>query len=116
MVPYLRSVSSPYEEHSPKLTDRVEMKTADFVKTMQQKFDGLKIDAKDIPSAIQVLETSQGGKVISVRIGNKVVSGREVRAALGLNSTDFKDRLPRGYRCYYHHWIRPWCRNEPVRC
>ena len=66
------------------------MKTADFVKTMQQKFDGLKIDAKDIPSAIQVLETSQGGKVISVRIGNKVVSGREVRAALGLNSTDFK--------------------------
>jgi len=90
MVPYLRSVSSPYEEHSPKLTDRVEMKAADFVRTLRQKFDGLKIDAKDIPSAIRVMETSQGGKVISVRIGNRVVSGREVRAALGLNSTDFK--------------------------
>jgi stage II sporulation protein D len=90
MVPYLRSVSSPYEDHSPKLTTRVEMKADDFVRTLQQKFDGLKIDKNDIPSAIQVLETSQGGKIISVRIGNKILSGREVRAALGLNSTDFK--------------------------
>ena len=90
MVPYLRSVSSPYEEHSPKLIDRVEMKAADFVRTLEQKFDGLKIDAKDIPSAVQVLEVSRGGKIINVRIGNKVLSGREVRAALDLNSTNFK--------------------------
>ncbi len=90
MVPYLRSVSSPYEEHSPKLTASVEMKATDFVKTLQQKFDGLKINAKDIPSAVQVMEVSQGGKIVSIKIGNKVLSGRDVRAALGLNSTNFK--------------------------
>lgn len=90
MVPYLRSVSSPYEEHSPKLTSRVEMKVSDFIRTLEQKFDGLKINSKDIPSEIEVLELSRGGKIISVRIGNKTLSGREVRAALDLNSTNFK--------------------------
>lgn len=89
-VPYLRSVSSPYEEHSPKLKDRVEMNVSEFIKILKQEFDGLRIDEGDVPSAIEVVERSQGGKIISVRIGNKVVCGREVRAALGLNSTDFK--------------------------
>ncbi len=90
VVPYLRSVASPYEEHSPRLTDMVEMKTDDFVKSMQRKFDGLKINAEDLSSSIQVIEVSQGGKVISVKVGDTVISGRDVRAALGLNSTDFK--------------------------
>ncbi len=90
MVPYLRSVASPYEEHSPKLTDMVEMKADHFARVMQQKFDGLKLNAEDLASSIQVMEVSQGGKVVSVKVGGVILSGRDVRAALGLNSTDFK--------------------------
>jgi len=89
-VPYLRSVASPYEKHSPKLVSTVDMKVSDFIKALKAKVNGLSLDAKDIPGGIKVLDVSQGGKVISVQIGNKVLSGREVRAALSLNSTNFK--------------------------
>ncbi len=89
-VPYLRSVPSPYEEHSPKLTHSLDIGVAEFVRILKQRFDGLNIEAGDIPSAINVLETSGSGKIMSLRIGNRVVRGRDVREALGLNSTDFK--------------------------
>lgn len=89
-VPYLRSVASPYEKHSPKLISTIDMKANDFVKVLKAKFKGLDMDVKDIPSGIKVLDVSVGGRIINIKIGNKVLSGREVREALSLNSTNFK--------------------------
>lgn len=89
-VPYLRSVLSPYEEHSPRLEARVVMKVSDFVRALVEKFEGLRLEEKDVPGALQVIRASESGKIIDIKVGNKVLRGRDIRAALGLNSTNFK--------------------------
>ncbi len=89
-VPYLRGVESPYEDHSPKKEAKVVMKVSEFVKSLKNTFKGLRLKEEDVPEAIQVMKTSAGGKIISLKIGNEVLRGRDVRAALGLNSTNFK--------------------------
>jgi len=89
-VPYLKSVSSPYEDHSPKMEVQVVMKVSDFVKVLKGKVEGLKLNEKDVPEAIHVMQVSDGGKIINVEVGNKILRGRDVRSAFSLNSTNFR--------------------------
>lgn len=88
-VPYLKSVSSPYEDHSPKMDTQIVMEISEFVKILKGKFNGIKLNEKDVPDAIHVMQVSDGGKIINIKVGNKVLRGRDIRAALNLNSTNF---------------------------
>jgi stage II sporulation protein D len=89
-VPYLRGVASPYEKHSPKYVSTMDMDADDFVRILNAKFDGLNISVRDIPDRIEITNVSQGGKIISLKIGGVELRGRDIRTALGLNSTNFK--------------------------
>ena len=87
-VPYLISVSSPYEE---KATHRNEKKTftlAEMKKEMQKAFP-----AKDFgtltQAKIKILSRTSGGRVERMQVGDAVLKGTQVRSALGLSSALF---------------------------
>ncbi|SHI37982.1 stage II sporulation protein D [Lutispora thermophila] len=88
-VPYLRSVLSQYEDHSPKLISRKEISIDDFVSGMLSLDNTITLDKKNLESQIQIIERSSGGRVMKIKIGDKYFSGRDIREQFGLNSTNF---------------------------
>ncbi len=88
-VPYLRSVISEYEERSPKLITKKEIKVSEFIATMKNLDSGIKLSSKNIKNQIKIIDRSEGGRISSIEIGGKVISGYAVRGALGLNSSNF---------------------------
>lgn len=88
-VPYLRSVISEYEENSPKLITKKEIKVNEFIAAMEKLDSEIKLSSKNIKNQIKIIDRSEGGRITSIEIGGKVVSGTAVRGALGLNSSNF---------------------------
>lgn len=88
-VPYLRSVSSEFEDDSPKLKTDLDVKVNDFIVAMKKIDSKLQLSSKSIQSQIKVLDRSEGGRITRMSVGGKVLSGSAVRVALGLNSANF---------------------------
>lgn len=82
-LPYLRGVESPGEE------DAARFKTTDVFS--QEALSALfPNEAEDGEVRLEVLERSDSGRVMSLRVGRHTMSGRTFRSALGLTSTDFE--------------------------
>ncbi len=81
-VPYLRSVKSPWDKNTPKFMD-------------QQIFALQEVEKKlgtDLPSIEQLsmeIARTDSNRVSKLTIGSDTYSGREVREALELRSSDF---------------------------
>lgn len=88
-VPYLRSVSSEYEDDSPKLKADQVVKVNDFIAAMKKIDSKVKLSTKSIQKQIKILERSEGGRITRLSVGGKELSGSSVRTALGLNSSNF---------------------------
>ena len=88
-IPYLRSVVSEFEVHSPKLATSCEIKNTDFVQKIKNLDKNVNINSKQLRNQIEILERSEGGRVKRIKIGNKVFDGETVKTALGLNSSNF---------------------------
>lgn len=88
-VPYLRSVDSGYEDASPHLLTKATMTIKEFIDKLKKEYPDIKIDGKKIEKEIRILDHTEGGKIRRIQIGNKTLSGREAREALGLKSSDF---------------------------
>ena len=88
-VPYLRSVDSQYEDSSPKLVTKVNVKVNDFIAAMKKLDSGIKLTSKNIKNQVKILDRSEGGRITKIEVGGKVLSGSAMRSALGLNSSNF---------------------------
>lgn len=86
-LPYLQSVPSPWDAHSPKFHDRVEIPVDEFLAKLS--LDASVTAAADGKPWIEVVSKTAGNRVKEVRVGDRLLSGRKVREALGLNSSDF---------------------------
>lgn len=80
-IPYLRSVYSPWDLSSPQYRENQVFTIKDF----EQKL-GVKITDENIG---EILSYTPGHRVEKVRFGNKEFTGKEVRDALQLRSSDF---------------------------
>lgn len=89
-VPYLRSVESPYEQEAPHLTDQEDISIQTFIAKIKKKYPDCNINASNIKSSLKILERSDGGRILKMKVGNKIVTGREIRELLGLRSANFK--------------------------
>jgi stage II sporulation protein D len=94
-VPYLRSVVSKYETHSPKFTETVSIPIQDFIKKLKEEYPDIELTKEALKDAINVVEWSEGGRIKYIRLGNKVVKGTDVRRIFGLNSTNFRWKIDR---------------------
>lgn len=88
-VPYLRSVISQYEDHSPKLISTKKVSIDDFVSGMKSLDNTIKLNKKKLSSEISIVERSSGGRILKIKIGNKYFTGRDIREQFGLNSSNF---------------------------
>lgn len=89
-IPYLRSVPSPWDKQlSPRYQQTVTLGIDEFKEKLGLS-DAINISGED---AYKVLEKTAGGRVKTARIGNQVLSGREIREKLELPSTHFSLRF-----------------------
>ncbi|NLB33358.1 MAG: stage II sporulation protein D, partial [Tissierellia bacterium] len=88
-VPYLRSVESPYEGESPKLSNSIKISTNDFINKIESVYGNLDITESNLDKKIMLGEVSEGGKIKTIIIDNTEISGREIRSLFNLNSTNF---------------------------
>jgi len=88
-VPYLRSVESPYEGEAPKLHASTKLNIDDFISKIKSVYGDLNITRNNLSEKIVLGEVSEGGKIKSIIIDSKEISGREIRSLFNLNSTNF---------------------------
>lgn len=80
-IPYLRSVQSPWDEESPKFLNQK-------IVALDEVENKLGVDLSQQPIFSDLTRT-ESNRVETVTIGDKTFTGREVREALGLHSSDF---------------------------
>lgn len=88
-VPYLRSVESPYEEKAPYFTDQEVVPISTFLSKIKNKYKDCTIKTSTIRSGLRILKRSTGGRILEMQVGNKIVTGREIRDLLALRSANF---------------------------
>jgi stage II sporulation protein D len=88
--PYLRSVESPWDRESPRYLSTVSLPLKEMIRRLERATGAkLSVRAGAGEGIVQVLDRSDGKRVSRVRIGDEIFSGRKVREALGLASSDF---------------------------
>lgn len=86
--PYLQSVETSGEDAYSQYASELEISKSDFEAKMKEKYSDFTIDYNDA-NCIEVKEFTDGNRVKTIKIGNKELSGVEVRSILGLRSAHF---------------------------
>lgn len=81
-IPYLRSVKEPYGANAPRAH-------AVTVVSLSQVANSFKQAPQSVKGNVRILTWTPGGRAAAVQVGTAVVTAREFRRRLGLNSTDF---------------------------
>lgn len=90
-IPYLRSVPSPWDKQlSPKYEQTFRVPLKEFYQKLSIKEVAVSSGAG---LSMQILERTEGKRIKSVRIGDQIYSGREIREKLGLPSSHFQWQL-----------------------
>ena len=57
---------------------------------LKKSYSDIQIDVSKLKSQVEILKRSEGGSVESIKIGNKEITGRDIRNIFGLNSANFE--------------------------
>lgn len=87
-IPYLQSVESPWDKDSPKYLDQKVLSAAEVENILGANLSGGKEFA---------ISHTDSGRVDTIELGDKTFSGREVREALDLRSSDFSIEEKNGH-------------------
>ena len=88
--PYLKSVDSPYDKYAPKYASTLKITNKDFVSKLKSTYSDISISADNLSSQVKVISRSDGGAVNKIKLGNKELTGRDIRNILSLNSANFE--------------------------
>ena len=87
-VPYLRSVPSPWDKTlSPKYKETVVFSLIRFASLIGIPAS---VPAREGNAFMQVLDTTEGHRIKTIRVAGKTMTGREMREKLNLNSSQFE--------------------------
>lgn len=89
-VPYLKSIESTGEEVAPKYETTFKISIDNFIKKINSKYQDIELSRNSIKKNINIKSYTEGGGVKEIEIGNRVMSGVELRKILNLNSTNFQ--------------------------
>ena len=87
-LPYLQSVDSPGETEAPRYSATIELTAAECKKLLLAKWPKLKLSSS-AAKWFGESERSEAGGVLHLTVGDRTVTGGEVRKLFGLNSTNF---------------------------
>lgn len=91
-LPYLKGVESIQDENAPDFETDTTMDTSTVISRLQGKYPDLILTEANLLEQIQIVERTEAGYIIKIQIGNKMLTGKEVRELLGLRSSDFTIR------------------------
>lgn len=86
---YLQSVTTAGEDSYTQYSSEVEMSKEELEQKVKEKYSDFQINWQE-ENAIQILEYTQSGRVKTLKVGNKDLSGVEARTIFGLKSTNFE--------------------------
>lgn len=98
--PYLVSVDSSFDEKSPYFKDTKTFKEDFLRKALLENIPGLLLSNTPLYGQMKILEYTDAGYVKKVRIGNKEISGNDMRSLCGLRSSMFKIEEKDGEICF----------------
>lgn len=84
-IPYLRSVESPWDKDSPRYQGQTKLTTKEF----EEK---LGVSLPQGNTIGEIVERTSSNRVAKVKINNTILTGRDIREKLDLDSTDFRWR------------------------
>lgn len=87
--PYLKSVESKYDTISPKYKSELEISKDKFIEYMTSRYSDIQLSNSSLDSQVKILKRSEGGAIDLIQIGNKELSGRDLRNIFSLNSANF---------------------------
>lgn len=87
-LPYLQIVETSGEEAYSAYKSEVFLSKDEFVVKMNENFKDFRIDFSD-ENCIKILEYTESGRVKKIKLGNKELSGIDVRKIFGLKSSNF---------------------------
>lgn len=91
-LPYLQSVDSHGDENAPDFQTEMVMTQSQVIGKLQASYPDLTLTEGSLLEQMQIVERTPAGYVTSVQIGNKMLTGKNIREILGLRSTDFTVR------------------------
>lgn len=89
-APYLKSVTSPFEEDAPKYKDTLRITVEEFIAKLKTKYKSTNITKENFLESIKLVEKTSSGRVKKLAIDGDIIDGKEIRTLFGLNSTNFK--------------------------
>lgn len=94
-IPYLKSVSCKWDTSSPRFSEEKELKVDEMLRLLGFGEEAIRKAQKKGNGVIAVTERTKTGRVKKVDILGKSFTGPEIRAKLGLNSTNFTWKVER---------------------
>lgn len=88
-IPYLRSVDSGGEQISNRYTSTKKFSYKDFVNIISKNYKDTGLSVKNLKSSVRIIQRSEAGGVMKIKLGNITLTGRDIRTLFTLNSTDF---------------------------
>ena len=95
--PYLRSVDSPHDKSAPKYASNIKINNSDFVNTIKKGYPNINISEDNLSKKIRIKNRSKGGSVNEIKVGNKNLTGRDIRNLFNLNSANFDLKFNKEY-------------------
>lgn len=86
--PYLQAVETAGEDAYSQYSSEVIISKQEFKNKMNEKYSDFNIDWNN-EDCIKIIEYTDGNRVRTIKIGNKNLSGVEVRTLFGLKSANF---------------------------
>ncbi|GGE05100.1 stage II sporulation protein D [Marinithermofilum abyssi] len=88
--PYLRSVPSPWDQASPKFNATKTLTVSRFIQVLE-RYTGKQVAVATTAGSkwLQITRRTSGSRVAQVKVGDEQFTGRQIREALQLASTDF---------------------------
>lgn len=100
-APYLKGVSCNYDKASPKYSSIVKVSLKNIDRIFGTKISRQSAFRSFFSSPINITARTNGGRVRSIKIGDKEFSGVEVRAKLNLNSAKFNIKASKNEIIFY---------------
>ena len=85
--PYLVSVDSPGEEGYAGYVTQTTFSFSEAARLLTEAFPGCGVTAEDLPGQLELRSSTASGRVDTVLVGARSVTGTQLRQALGLRST-----------------------------
>jgi len=87
---YLQSVNSPYDHESPKYTSQVIISKLKFINIITSNYSGTNLTLNNLEKQVSIISNNTGGSVDKIKIGDKQITGTNMRSLFNLNSANFE--------------------------